>query len=1473
MKKLVLLFCILTFNFALVAQTPGLIIRNAGTGAAVLDPNGDGYVSQKTNGVQIGFTTPPNSDVLQSEIPFAPIIKKDTINDLLQGPGCMFNDLVGSENPDQYAAMAYFDGSNVLFRMRMANYVPNSKTYSILIDTDQKFGFTGENADPNAVPGNPGFEVEVAMITNFGVNVYNIDGSTNPSLHASNNYETYSQISVALSNFCADPDFFYDFYIPFSQLASIPGLNISTATPLRFSFNTNMQPKPSTGSNSIADEAGIPENQNPTPIDSINDGVDEITQCPTINSVFTSTLTIYGNSVEASGTIVRVYLYEANGTSLVAIGQSIVIENTWHLDIENFTPNVSSLAEGQIIKATAKAVDKVVSVDNCDAEVIYVCSGETGSPTNAEVQKLSSNNGYKLALNNRPAGTLVYIYNSDYSLRSVLDLKNGVLNPYTTTANNQTFNFECSSAGCFTNQVYIFRFQEPGKCISADYFSCDYASTEASEAPTLLSDPLTPTHTSILGEGNSANAQILMYVNERYLKTVITSATAPYGFTIPIADLKIGDYIELRQIENGKCISDPTSIDVSRIALAPRILNPACNETYNISSIWGTSVEQAGSIIGVYKLQPLRTTLGYTSVQANGTWSLSGLSIAVGDVITAAVTGGVYLSASTDGDTIEFVQMSDVSSYSININTPQEAQTTVSGSISGTIFPVEINLYASGSLIGTGTVHTNGAWTITNLLTTDLAIGSLIQASITQAGYCESGFSTSTATVECMPPIALPISAAITEICEGSLAQITIQNSELNVYYVPVLVSDTSIFGYGQMGNGETIHLITDTIRANVQVSVLESKLPIGSCTTLASNAIEFTVKTNPAPPVSNLNKTLCFNKQVEDIEVGLAEFAIVNWYDSPTGGNLINANTSLIHGTSYYGESELAGCVSTSRTAVTVYLDMVPDTTSWLGSTSTNWNDDANWTLGVPGDCSFAIIPNLSDLYYPIISDTARVNGILFQAGSGVLGLQHLYYNKAYVDLDLKRNVWYTLTTPLKSMFSGDYYTTGAPLTAIKLFDTVNPDKIGSTSTQGTWTNSFANLITELNPGEGFAYWVDHRSIIYPAITSYDTTALSLQLPRRDENGNLITNLYPYSGVTGKIYYTMPQSIPKDTSLAYRFAMENSNGVLQDVYVAIKPGLNLVGNPLMSHLDFNKLYLSNIGLISNNVKFWNGSSFVSFMAGEDIITDMDLSHTIIPPMQSFFVHANTYGLLHIDLDQHFVADNTNMLRVAQAAKPVLHIKASMGKYESFTALAHNPLARNNFGSDDVFKLFSQYNEVPEIYTTADDKTLDINQFSKLPYLTSLGIKTTAKGSIKLNFEGLENFEETELTLINTETGEQQNLKENSEYTLYADGRNLDGNLFIEFRSAQNTSNEHQNKICTDNCMQAYFKNGNFYANTSASDKIKTITIWDELGLQLYRNSNLNHVNFDIELNTKSKVCVARIETELGVHIVKILVE
>ena len=83
--------------------------------------------------------------------------------------------------------------------------------------------------------------------TNSRIAIYNVDGTSTPTLVKSyTNWQDMSQISVAGTFDNGDPDFFIDFYIPFSDLTASP-FNLTTSTPLRFSATTVMSPQAAIG--------------------------------------------------------------------------------------------------------------------------------------------------------------------------------------------------------------------------------------------------------------------------------------------------------------------------------------------------------------------------------------------------------------------------------------------------------------------------------------------------------------------------------------------------------------------------------------------------------------------------------------------------------------------------------------------------------------------------------------------------------------------------------------------------------------------------------------------------------------------------------------------------------------------------------------------------------------------------------------------------------------------------------------------------------------------------------------------------------------------------------------------------------------------------------------------------------------------------------------------------------------------------
>lgn len=230
----------------------GRIIRAATT--SVMDPNQDGFVSKTT----AGFSN-DGYYVDEFEIPMfgIPQVGNGDVPGDNTGNSCGITDLIpDSKGHSVYAVKA---GNNLIFRFRVGDDNPSVESWTILLDTDGLFGAT----DPNTNAGNPGFEVDITLIkrNNAGVYVYNIDGISGcPTPQLSYPIATNFQISIADEVTCGDPDFFYDFFVPFDQLAAAFGITSSSG--LRFSAVSNVSATCAM-SGHIADISGVDNNAAP----------------------------------------------------------------------------------------------------------------------------------------------------------------------------------------------------------------------------------------------------------------------------------------------------------------------------------------------------------------------------------------------------------------------------------------------------------------------------------------------------------------------------------------------------------------------------------------------------------------------------------------------------------------------------------------------------------------------------------------------------------------------------------------------------------------------------------------------------------------------------------------------------------------------------------------------------------------------------------------------------------------------------------------------------------------------------------------------------------------------------------------------------------------------------------------------------------------------------------------------------------
>lgn len=229
----------LSAHFSFAQTLRGRIVTPATPTTNPMDPNGDGFVTKTTS----GFSN--DGDYIgEFELPMfgIPKVANGEVDGDNVGNPCGITDLIPDRNG--FSVYAFRDANNNLIcRFRVGDNNPSVEAWTLLLDVD---GLFGPGKDPNATADNPGFELDITLIkrNNSGVLIYNIDGTDNCGAPIANYpISTNFQISLADEVSCGDPDYFYDFYVPFPAVAAAfnasSGSNISASTGLRYVAVTN----------------------------------------------------------------------------------------------------------------------------------------------------------------------------------------------------------------------------------------------------------------------------------------------------------------------------------------------------------------------------------------------------------------------------------------------------------------------------------------------------------------------------------------------------------------------------------------------------------------------------------------------------------------------------------------------------------------------------------------------------------------------------------------------------------------------------------------------------------------------------------------------------------------------------------------------------------------------------------------------------------------------------------------------------------------------------------------------------------------------------------------------------------------------------------------------------------------------------------------------------------------------------------
>ncbi len=805
--KLLIVAAFLSGSYNAISQSSGFINRPAtiAAGRLVLDPNSDGYTSLTTTGFG-------NNDVTNSEISFNAIkaYSIEPYSDLRRGPNHAFSDFV----PDSAGNGVYHNFSvvqNLIFRMRLGSVMPGSKGYSILMDTDGKFGASGANADPNYIAsttgtnGNPGFEIEVVLETNFRIAIYNVDGTSSPVLVKQyTNWQDMSQVSIASTNDNGDPDFLIDFYIPFSDLQAAP-FNLTAASPIRMSATTVMSPQAAIGGprSDIYGTAG----------DTYEDFIDGQPACnifnnpvscptamctaaPTVNSpISTGTVNISGTwtkSVLSGALATATITVYKNGLSIGTV-PGVTSGTTWTL-------NSITLVNGDIITAKALATGETMCLTS-NAVAASTCNASNIPSTPV----LSCTTGSKgINGTNLSTGWVVHV---DNVTRNVLDNSvtngTGLFGANTGTSPNITWQFSggCSAGSPLNSGSYKIYYTNAAGCNSLPAYFCAAGNGGSALAGSLAvpvitapSNTVFTTATKTISGTTTANATTTLYINGIVAQTVTATAGGVFTFTglnlLNGQQLYILVELNTGTVSTSFCANQTPLYTVSCFTNTPLINADNNSQLTAGAPITGTSTEPPGTTIRVYTSG--NTLVATTTVQANNTWSTgnAGTTPSLYNAVAAttyyanAQNGTCGLSSNSAG----FATLAPTAAGRCGTITGPIAAgaTSISGTLTGTFSTTTVNLYLDGQFIGSTSTSTT-AWgpiTVNSTINNTLYSNGVLSIGIQESGKQEVLCPASAQAITCTPtPVAPVYSPAVANILRNQTVTYTISNAASGTFY------------------------------------------------------------------------------------------------------------------------------------------------------------------------------------------------------------------------------------------------------------------------------------------------------------------------------------------------------------------------------------------------------------------------------------------------------------------------------------------------------------------------------------------------------------------------------------------------------------------------------------------------------------------------------------------------------------------
>ena len=401
--------------------------------------------------------------------------------------------------------------------------------------------------------------------------------------------------------------------------------------------------------------------------------------------------------------------------------------------------------------------------------------------------------------------------------------------------------------------------------------------------------------------------------------------------------------------------------------------------------------------------------------------------------------------------------------------------------------------------------------------------------------------------------------------------------------------------------------------------------------------------------------------------------------------------------------------------------------------------------------------------------------------------------YQKAWVDMEMNADRWYTLASPLQGVVAGDMYTkTNGGKEDNELFTDINFDnnKYGryapavyqrgwnkaeaKTYILGDGTHDSKSAAVELNWSRVYND-VDEN---YAPGTGFSVRTEAKNISNWNGNGDVVRFRLPKADTTYSYFDPNDDTEEADDTEVTRQGERHSLVPFTDGEFKAKVPIGndgqyfLVGNPFIACMNMAEFFDKNKDVIDSYYWIMTDDRQEAFLwdekSGSFIGTDKSEDvKGIIPPMQGFFVKAKQKArelpltfTPDMIVTEANVNDNVPSLRSEYRYQPqVISVSAldADGEITSRAIINIDPLAQAAYddSEDATLLLDRSLDNRASVYTVASEKALAINSLDAIAE-TEVGLLATEGSTTTLMFDGIDDSEN--LLLLDTANGSLSNL-------------------------------------------------------------------------------------------------------------------